>query len=105
MIRRTAQIVLLVGGLALVGQASAHGRDAAVVGAVVGATVAGAMIYGSRPAPAPVYVAPPPPPPQVVYYAPPPPVYYEPVYYGYRPLPPPPRYYGPPHGWHQGHRW
>lgn len=112
MIRRTAQIALLVGSLTLAGQVSAHGRDAAVAGAIIGATVAGAMIYGSRPAAAPVYVAPPPvyyaPPPPVyyappppVYYAPPPVVYYRPAYYGYRAAPP--RYHnGPRYDWHHG---
>jgi hypothetical protein len=114
--RKLPVIALLVGALAVTGQASAHGRGGwegpAVFGAIVGSAIVGsALINRDRPVyvqqpvyvqPQPVYVQQPPP----VYYEPQPvyierPVYYRPapVYYG------PPRgyYYGPPHG-HYG-RW
>jgi len=122
MIRTIPKIALLVGALAMPGQASAHGGgwgDPAELGALVGAAVVGSVVasqprevYVQQPVyvqPQPVYAPPPP-----VYYAPPPPVYVQqqvyyrpaPVYYG----PPrgyygPPRgYYGPPHGYY-GRGW
>jgi hypothetical protein len=114
--RKLPVIALLVGALAVTGQASAHGRGGwegpAVFGAIVGSAIVGsALINRDRPVyvqqpvyvqPQPVYVQQPPP----VYYVPQPvyierPIYYRPapVYYG------PPRgyYYGPPRG-HYG-RW
>ncbi|AUY32230.1 hypothetical protein QVM48_10765 [Pseudomonas soli] len=94
-------IALLVGALAISGQASAHGGGwygpgpvigAAVVGAVVGAAVSGGhdrTVYVER---QPAYY----PPPPVYVQAPPPPVYYQPyVVERYVPAPPP-VYYGPP---------
>ena len=116
MIRHIPKVALLLGALALAGQAEAHGGGpgwggAAVIGAVVGGVVGAAV--SSRPvyaAPAPVYYAPP---PQPVYYAPPPPpVYYEPAYVVERPVVYGPRYYGPPRAYgpppgyyHGGGRW
>jgi hypothetical protein len=118
MMRKIPKIALLIGALAVAGQASAHGGGGwggpAVVGAVVGAAVVGSVIANqSRPVyvqqpvyvqPQPVYAAPPP-----VYYQPQPvyvegpPVYYRPapVYYG-----PPRGYYGPPRHYYYGPgRW
>lgn len=103
-------IALLVGALAVSGQASAHGGGggwygpgpllgAAVVGAMVGATVSAGhdrTVYVER---QPVYYGPP---PVYVQAPPPPPVYYQPYYVpgppppGYRVYGPPPVYYGPP---------
>ena len=113
MIRHIPKVALLLGALAIAGQASADGRGwggpGLVVGAVVGAVVAGAVMSSNQPrtvyvepqpvyAPQPVYYQAPPPP---VYYQPvvvaPAPVYYRPGYYG-----PPPGYYGRPHGYY-GH--
>lgn len=114
------KVALLLGSLALAGQASAHGGDGGpfVLGAVVGAVVGGAVVASQR---APVYVEAPPPPP-VAYYPPPQavyaqpvyaqPVYYQPVvvqaprYYGPRYYAPPPRavYYDPRGHGHRG-RW
>ncbi|AXM95175.1 hypothetical protein ACU5P1_14520 [Pseudomonas plecoglossicida] len=104
-------IALLVGALAISGQASAHGGGggwygpgpllgAAVVGAVVGATVSAGQyrtVYVER---QPVYYGPPP----VYVQAPPPPVYYQPYYV---PAPPPPGYrlYGPPPVYYGPSRW
>lgn len=77
MIRHIPKVALLLGALALAGQAEAHGGGpgwggaaviGAVVGGVVGAAVASGPVYA---APAPVYAAPAP-----VYYAPPPPPVY-----------------------------
>jgi len=107
-------IALLVGALAISGQASAHGGGwggpgpvigAAVVGAVVGAAVSGGRdrtVYVEQP---PVYVQQP-----VYVQAPPPPVYYQPQPYvveRYVPAPPPVyhRYYGPPPGYYGPPRW
>lgn len=95
MIRHFTKVALLAGALSAgwVSTASAHGGPGpgAVVGALIGGTVIGAMV--ARPAPVyvqqPVYVAPPPPP---VYYAPPP-VVYQPAPVYYAPPPPPPGYY------------
>ena len=80
MIRTIPKIALLVGALAMAGQASAHGGGwggPAVLGALVGAAVVGSVVasqprevYVQQPVyvqPQPVYAAPPP-----VYYAPPP---------------------------------
>ncbi|WP_194788821.1 hypothetical protein [Pseudomonas sp. UFMG81] len=108
-------IALLVGALAISGQASAHGGGwygpgpvigAAVVGAVVGAAVSGGhdrTVYVER---QPAYYGPPPP---VYVQAPPPPVYYQPyVVERYVPAPPPPvyrRYYGPPPVYYGPPRW
>lgn len=115
MIRKIPRIALLIGALAVAGQASAHGGGwggPAVLGAVVGAAAVGSVIAShDRPVyvqqqpvyyqPQPVYAAPPP-----VYYQPAPvyvqqPVYYRraPVYYG-----PPRGYYGPPRGYY-GRGW
>ncbi|MFJ4349034.1 hypothetical protein [Pseudomonas sp. NPDC089401] len=102
-------IALLVGALAISGQASAHGGGwygpgpllgAAVVGAVVGATVSGGhdrTVYVQQQP----YYAPPPP---VYVQAPPQPVYYQPYYV---PAPPPPVYrtYGPPPVYYGPPRW
>ncbi|NIE77390.1 hypothetical protein F3J44_11870 [Pantoea sp. Tr-811] len=102
-------IALLVGALAISGQASAHGGGwygpgpllgAAVVGAVVGATVSGGhdrTVYVER---QPAYYGPPP----VYVQAPPQPVYYQPYYV---PAPPPPVYrtYGPPPVYYGPPRW
>ncbi|MCS3469996.1 hypothetical protein M2401_003746 [Pseudomonas sp. JUb42] len=115
MIRQIPKVALLLGALALAGQAEAHGGGGnwagpAVVGAIVGGVVGAAVASGPRPvyvqqaAPVyvqqPVYAAPPP----VYYQQPvvvaPPPVYYRPQYYG-----PPPGYYGRPHGYYGGGRW
>ncbi len=109
MIRTIPKIALLVGALAMAGQASAHGGGwggPAVLGALVSAAVVGSVVasqprevYVQQPVyvqPQPVYAAPPP-----VYYAPPPPVYVQQQVY-YRPAPvyygPPRGYYGPPRG-------
>lgn len=116
--RHIPRIALLVGALAVCGQATAHGGGggwhggagpvlgAAVVGAVVGAVVSGnhdrtvyverqPAYYGPPPvyvqAPPPVYYQPYPPYPVVERYVPVPPPYYRERYYG-----PPPVYYGPP---------
>ncbi|MBO0493798.1 hypothetical protein [Pseudomonas sp. Marseille-Q1929] len=116
MIRTIPKIALLVGALAMAGQASAHGGGwggPAVLGALAGAAVVGSVV-ASQPRevyvqqqpvyvqPQPVYAAPPP-----VYYAPPPPVYVQQQVY-YRPAPvyygPPRGYYGPPHGYY-GRGW
>jgi hypothetical protein len=120
MIRKIPTIALLIGALAVTGQASAHGHDGggwggpAVFGAVVGAAIVGSAII-SRDRPVyveqPVYVQ-----PQPVYVQQPPPVYYQPqpVYIEqpayYRPAPVyygPPRgyYYGPPRGYYGHPRW
>lgn len=119
MIRQIPKVALLLGVLAIAGQAEAHGyyggggnwAGPAVVGAIVGGVVGAAVASGSdrtvyvqQPAPVyvqqPVYAAPPP----VYYQQPvvvaPPPVYYRPQYYG-----PPPGYYGRPHGYYGGGRW
>lgn len=111
--RYLPKIALLLGALAVCGQAAAHGGGgwrgpgpiigAAVVGAVVGAVVSNShdrTVYVERePAyyPPPVYVQAPPPPvyyqpyPVVERYVPAPQPYYRERYYG-----PPPVYYGPP---------
>ncbi|QVM89411.1 hypothetical protein JYG34_15375 [Pseudomonas entomophila] len=108
-------IALLVGALAISGQASAHGGGwygpgpvlgAGVAGVVVGAAISGGhdrTVYVQQQpvyAPAPVYVQAPPPPP---------PVYYQPyVVERYVPAPPPPvyrRYYGPPPVYYGPPRW
>ena len=93
MIRKLPKIALLVGALAMAGQASAHGGGwggPAVLGALVGAAVVGSVV-ASQPREVyvqqPVYVQ------QEVYYRP------APVYYG-----PPRGYYGPPHGYYR-HGW
>jgi len=114
MIRTIPKIALLVGALAVAGQASAHGGNwvaPALLGGVIGGAIVGSMV--SRPAyveqpvyvqPAPVYVQQPPP----VYvqpapvYVQPAPVYVQGGYYG-RPV-----YYG--HRYyhdhdHDGRRW
>ncbi len=100
-------IALLVGALAISGQACAHGGGwygpgpllgAAVVGAVVGATVSGGhdrTVYVER---QPAYYSPPP----VYVQATPPPVYYQPYYV---PAPPPVYRYGPPPVYYGPPRW
>ncbi|MDH0649439.1 hypothetical protein N5D48_22545 [Pseudomonas sp. GD03858] len=105
-------IALLVGVLAISGQASAHGGGwygpgpvigAAVVGAVVGAAVSGGHDRTVYVQPQPVYA-----PPPVYVQAPPPPVYYQPyVVERYVPAPPPMyrRYYGPPPVYYGPPRW
>ncbi|WP_040069610.1 hypothetical protein [Pseudomonas batumici] len=112
MIRTIPKIALLVGALAVAGQASAHGGGGwvgpALLGGVIGGAIVGSMV--SRPAyveqpvyvqPAPVYVQQPPP----VYvqpapvYVQPAPVYVQGGYYG-RPV-----YYEHRHHWHDGPRW
>lgn len=118
MIRTIPKIALLIGALAVAGQASAHGGGGwggpALLGAVVGATIVGtAMSSPSRTVyvqQQPTYYAPPPVyyQPQPIYVqAPPPPVYYQgyyrqpaPVYYG-----PPRGYYGPPRAYYGPPRW
>ena len=73
MMRTIPKIALLIGALAVAGQASAHGGwgpGPAIFGAVVGAAVVGSVIAGQEQRP--VYVQ-------------------QPVYYG-----PPRGYYGPP---------
>lgn len=111
MSRHIPAIALLVGALAISGPAAAHGGGwygpgpvlgAAVVGAMVGATVYGGhdrTVYVER---QPVYYAPPP----VYVQPPPPPVYYQPYY---APAPPPPpgyrAYYGPPPVYYGPPRW
>ncbi|MCU1731910.1 MULTISPECIES: hypothetical protein [unclassified Pseudomonas] len=114
--RHIPGIALLIGALALSGQASAHGGGgwqgagpilgAAVVGAVVGAAVSGGHDRTVVVERAPAYY-----PPQPVYYQPPPPpVYYQPypVVERYVPVPPPyyrERYYGPPPVYYGHPRW
>lgn len=69
MIGRIPLLAVLIGSLALSGQAAAdHGpnRESVIAGAVVGAVVGGVLASG-RYAPAPVYVEVAPP-PRVVYY-------------------------------------
>ncbi|CRM00489.1 hypothetical protein [Pseudomonas sp. 31 E 6] len=97
--RKIPKIALLIGALAMAGQASAHGggwAGPAALGALVGAAVVGSVV-ASQPREVyvqqPVYVQ-----PQPVYYAPPPPVYVQQQVY-YRPAP---VYYGPPHGYYYG---
>jgi hypothetical protein len=115
MIRHIPKVALLLGALAIAGQAEAHGGGgpgwggAAVIGAVVGGVVGAAVASGpAYAAPAPVYVAPAPVyvAPAPVYYAPPPPpppVYYQPaVVYGPGYYGPPRGYYGHPHGYYGG---
>jgi hypothetical protein len=92
--REIAAAVLMVGGLAVAGQASAH-DGAAVVGALLGGAVIGAVVGSAlNPAPPVVYQAPAYAP---VYQAPAyAPVYQQapvPVYAGYQQ---PPVYAGPP---------
>ncbi|WP_248806231.1 hypothetical protein [Pseudomonas sp. MWU13-2100] len=112
MIRTIPKIALLVGALAVAGQASAHGGNwvgPALLGGVIGGAIVGSVMSESRPAyvqqpvyvqPAPVYVQQPPP----VYvqqpvYVQPAPVYVQGGYYG-RPV-----YYGHPHHYYGGPRW
>lgn len=114
--RHIPRIALLLGALAVCGQAAAHGGGgwrgpgpvigAAVVGAVVGAVVSNShdrTVYVQQ---APAYY----PPPPVYYQPPPPPVYYQPypVVERYVPVPPPyyrDRYYGPPPVYYGPPRW
>ena len=116
MMRTIPKVALLIGALAVAGQASAHGgwgAGPAIVGAVVGAAVVGSVIANQGPRPVyvqePVYVQPQPvyvqaPPvyyqPQPVYVQAPQPVYYQ-GYYGR----PHPVYYGPPRGYYGPPRW
>lgn len=108
MMRTLPKVALLIGTLAVAGQASAYGgwgAGPALLGAVVGATVVGSIIANQDQRPVyvqqPVYVQPPP-----VYYQPQP-VYvqpqpvYQPGYYGR----PQPIYYGPPRGYYGPPRW
>lgn len=82
--RKIAAAILMVGGLAVAGQASAH-NGADVVGALIGGAVLGAVVSSAlNPAPAVVYQAP--------AYAP---VYQAPVVY----QAPAPVYAGPPPGY------
>ncbi|KPA87734.1 hypothetical protein [Pseudomonas asplenii] len=117
MMRTIPKIALLVGALAVAGQASAHGGGGwvgpALLGGVIGGAIVSSVVSSPRPVyvqqpvyaqpapvyvqpapvyvqPAPVYVAPPPPPPVVVYGGG--------GYYG-RPV-----YYGHPH-YGYGPRW
>lgn len=95
MMRSIPKIALLIGTLAVAGQASAHGGwgpGPAIFGAVVGAAVVGSVIAGHEQRP--VYVQ------QPVYVQPPQPVYYQ-GYYGR----PQPVYYGPPRGYYGPPRW
>lgn len=122
--RHLPRIALLVGALAVCGQAAAHGGGgggwhgtgpllgAAVIGAVVGAAVSGGQdrtVHVEREtvyAPQPVYVQAPPP---VYVQAVPQPVYYQsyPAVQGYAPPPPPvyQRYESPHPGYHGSPRW
>ena len=116
MMRTIPKVALLIGALAVAGQASAHGgwgAGPAIFGAVVGAAVVGSVIAGQEQRPVyvqqPVYVQPQPVyvqaplvyyQPQPVYVQPPQPVYYE-GYYGR----PHPAYYGPPRGYYGPPRW
>lgn len=116
MMRNIPKVALLIGALAVAGQASAHGGwgpGPAVFGAVVGGAIIGSVIahHDQRPVyvqqpvyaqPQPVYVQAPPVyyPPQPVYVPAPQPVYYQ-GYYG-RPHPVP---YGPPRGYYGPPRW
>ena len=102
MLRTLPKVALLIGALAVAGQASAHGgwdAGSAIVGAVVGATVVGSVMANQGPRPVyaqePVYVQ-----PQPVYVQAPQPVYYQ-GYYGR----PHPVYYGPPRGYYGPPRW
>ncbi|BBP78014.1 MULTISPECIES: hypothetical protein [Pseudomonas] len=105
MIRTIPKIALLVGALAVAGQASAHGGGwvgPALLGGVIGGAIVGSVVSNSRPVyvqqpvyaqPAPVYVQQPAPvyyQPAPVYVQAPPPVvvyggggYYRPAYYGH----------------------
>ncbi|RBH54189.1 hypothetical protein C3F00_024420 [Pseudomonas sp. MWU13-2860] len=84
--------VVLLGVLAVAGQAEArggYGLGAALLGGVVGAAVVGTVVANSQP---PVYV-------QQPVYVQPQPVYVQqpqPVYYQAPPPPPPPGYYYQP---------
>ena len=98
MIRKLPTVALLIGALAIAGQAQAHGgggnywQGPAVFGAIVGSAIVGsALINANRP----VYV-------QQPVYVQPAPVYYGPPrgYYGR-----PHGYYGGPHGYYGGPRW
>ena len=116
MMRNIPKVALLIGALAVAGQASAHGgwgSGPAVFGAVVGGAIIGSVIahHDQRPVyvqqpvyaqPQPVYVQASPVyyPPQPVYVPAPQPVYYQ-GYYG-RPHPVP---YGPPRGYYGPPRW
>ena len=93
MMRTFPKVALLIGALAVAGQASAHGgwgAGPALVGAVVGATVVGSIVASQQ---RPVYVEHP------VYVQPQP--VYAPAYYGR----PHPVYYGPPRGYYGPPRW
>ena len=119
MMRNIPKVALLIGALAVAGQASAHGGwgpGPAVFGAVVGGAIIGSVIahHDQRPVyvqqpvyaqPQPVYVQASPVyyPPQPVYVPAPQPVYYQ-GYYGR----PHPVQYGPPRGItgrHAGKGW
>ena len=112
MMRNIPQVALLIGALAVAGQASAHGgwgSGPAVFGAVGGGAIIGSVIahHDQRPVyvQQPVYVQAPPAyyPPQPVYVPAPQPVYYQ-GYYGR----PHPVQYGPPRGItgrHAGKGW
>lgn len=116
MLRSISKVALLIGALAVAGQASAHGGwgpGPALFGAVVGGAIIGSVIssHDQRPVyvqqpvyaqPQPVYVQAPPvySQPQPVYVPSPQPVYYQ-GYYGR----PQPVYYGPPRGYYGPPRW
>lgn len=102
MMRNIPKVALLIGALAVAGQASAHGGwgpGPAVFGAVVGGAIIGSVIahHDQRPVyvQQPVYAQ-----PQPVYVPAPQPVYYQ-GYYGR----PHPVQYGPPRGYYGPPRW
>jgi len=116
MMRNIPKVALLIGALAVAGQASAHGgwgAGPAVCGAVVGGASIGSVIahHDQRPVyvqqpvyaqPQPVYVQASPVyyPPQPVYLPAPQPLYYQ-GYYGR----PHPVQYGAPRGYYGPPRW
>jgi hypothetical protein len=104
--RKIAAVLVMAGCLGAAGQASAHDRGGAVVGALVGGALIGAVVAGAlNSAPAVAYQAPP-------VYAAPAPVYaqqpagycYNPYQQGYvpcapAPVQPQPYGYPQPYGW------
>jgi hypothetical protein len=75
MMKKIAAVCVLAGSLAVAGPASAHGRDGAVIGALIGGAVLGALVTSALNAPPVAYQAP-------VYQAPAyqPPTYQAPAY-------------------------
>lgn len=104
--RKIAAVLVMAGCLGAAGQASAHDRGGAVVGALVGGALIGAVVAGAlNSPPAVAYAAPP-------VYAAPAPVYaqqpagycYNPYQQGYvpcapAPVQPQPYGYAQPYGW------